>query len=197
MARPRVRGAAYLAVIEYVVEHHGRAAFDRVLDSLTAEDRAEVERPIAREMWGPFSTWVRLVDACEHVLGTGDYALARAGSRWSAQRDLPKAFPELARSGSAADIVELSSQLWSWYYDEGRTEALAMLESDAVLFEVIGFPTPHAAHCNRVAGWLLGAFTVVGADVDITMPSCRALGDDRCLFLARGEAMREALRSRA
>ena len=190
---PRVRGAAYRSAVDYVVEHYGFDALERVLAELCPNDRDAIERPIERDGWGPFSSWVAFVKQCDDTLGTGDLTLARASSAWAAKRDLPILFPDLSHSGTGADIVELSSQFWSSYYDAGRTEAVATAEADAVLFEVIDFPTPHTAHCNRIVGWLLGAFAVIGADVELTIPACRALGDDRCLFLARGEAMRDAL----
>jgi len=154
--------------------------------TLTPEERTTIETVDDRAAWYSFETWLRLVGATDTVLGSGDLALVRQGGHWGALRDLDQMFPELAKGGTPADLVELASRFWSSYYDGGRAEAVVTDETDTAVFEVIDYPDPHVLHCNRVVGWIGGAYAHIGLDVETSIPRCRAKGDDRCLYIVRG-----------
>ncbi len=182
----RVRGAAYLSARGFIEDCYGADGLARVFETLTADERGTIDRVNDRAEWYPFDTWLRLVGATDSVLGTGDLELVRRGGHWGAVRDLGTMFPDLAINGTPNDLVELASRFWSSYYDGGRAEAVVTDEADTAVFEVIDYPTPHELHCNRVVGWIGGAYEHIGIEVVMTMPRCRARGDDRCLYIASG-----------
>lgn len=183
---PRVRGAVYHSACRFVVERFDRAGLDRVLESLPAATRRAVDGRVDREAWMPFEPWIALLEAADRLLGHGDLALVRESGRWAAQADVPRMFPDLVRRGSLREVIVLASRFWNAYYDGGRGEALADADRGMAVFEAVAFPTPHRVHCNRVLGWIGGAFAALGGDVEMSMPSCRAEGGERCLFVARG-----------
>lgn len=187
-----MRVAAYLSTLEHARERFGDEAVKAAVGTLPEPDRGIVAAQTDGEAWASFGTWTRLVEALDRELGRGDLALAREGGRWAARADLSRAFPQLAREGTTEKLVELASQFWRSYYDGGRAEALASYAPDAALFEVIDFPEPSEVHCNRVLGWIGGAFEFIGMEVEMTMPACRARGDERCIYVARGTAIEAA-----
>jgi hypothetical protein len=185
----RVRSAAYLSALAHARQRFGEDAVAQVVAGLSDADREIVAAQTDAEAWGSFSTWIRLIEALDNELGEGDLGVAREGGRWAAMTDLTRRFPEMARTGTPEELVVLASRFWRSYYDGGRAEAVAAHEADAALFEVIDFPEPNLVHCNRVLGWIGGAFAFIGIEVEMTMPSCRARGDERCIYIARGPAL--------
>lgn len=186
----RARGAVYLSAQEFVRQRFGPQALARVIAALSPADAAVVEAVVSPEQWAPMAAWISLIETTDRLLGAGDLALAVESGAWAARIDLPKLYPELPHDGAPDDIVTLASRFWRSYYDGGRAEAVATADDDEALFEVVDFPAPSRAHCHRVMGWIGGAFSVIGMDVEMSMPSCRAEGGERCLYVARGAALR-------
>jgi len=148
------------------------------------EDVEIVESVESETVWAPFDVWARFVEISDRVLGSGDFALVREGGFWAAQRDLPAIFPEVhTRRDSRHLLIELASRFWHFYYDSGRAEAVASDDPNNEVFEVNDFPSPHRAHCESILGWLAGAHAFLGLDVEVSMPMCRAKGDERCLYV--------------
>jgi hypothetical protein len=193
----RVRGSVYQSAREFVIERFGADALRRVIEALPPGDRSVMSGSVERSAWMAFLPWVSLLETMDRVLGRGDLALVRESGRWAALKDLPALFPELVRAGTPFDIIVLASKFWNSYYDSGRAEAVAADEPDTAVFEAVGFGLPRLVHCHRVLGWIEGAFASVGVDVQMTMPSCRAAGQERCLFVARGKGLHARLQDRA
>ncbi len=180
----RIRGAAYLSAREFLTERFGADALAEVYRAMKPADAEVVESIDSSTEWGPFAVWARFVETSDRVLGSGDFALARAGGRWAALRDLPTIFPEVhVKRAKERVLVELASRFWHFYYDSGRAEAVASADPRHDLFEVVDFSSPHRAHCERVLGWLAGAHEFLGLEVEVSMPMCRARGDERCLYV--------------
>lgn len=189
----RVRGSAYHSAREFVSERFGAGAVEQVLEALPVEARAAFADEVDRHAWAPLLPWVAFLGTMDRLLGRGDLALVRESGRWAALRDLPALFPDLARMGRPVDIIALASKFWNSYYDSGRAEAVATEEPDTAVFEAVGFALPTLVHCQRVLGWIAGAFAKIAVEVEMTMPSCRAAGHERCLYVARGAGLRDRL----
>lgn len=184
MSEVRIRGAAYVSAKAFLCERFGASAVEGVLRSMDPEDAEVVAGVESATVWASFGVWARFVETSDRLLGHGDFALAREGGVWAAQRDLPSIFPEVHVSHDKSRVlVELASRVWHFYYDSGRTEAVEDSDSSREIFEVVGFPTPHRAQCERILGWLTGAHTFLGLDMEVSMPTCRARGDQRCRFV--------------
>lgn len=180
----RIRGAAYLSAKEFLTERFGADALAEVLRALDPADAEVVDSIDSSTEWGPFDVWARFVETSDRLLGKGDFALAREGGSWAARRDLPSIFPEVhVQHDRDRVLIELASRFWYFYYDAGRAEAVASDDPRHDLFEVVDFPTPHRAHCERILGWLTGAHEFLGLEVEVSMPMCRARGDERCLYV--------------
>jgi len=184
MREIRIRGAAYLSARSFLVERFGADSLVEVFRAMDAEDVEVVEGIETQTEWAPFDVWARFVENADRVLGSGDFALARESGHWAAQTDLRTIFPEVqTRRDKRFVLLELASRFWHFYYDSGRAEAVASDDPNHEVFEVIDFASPHRVHCERILGWLEGAHSFLGLNVEVSMPECKAKGDERCLYL--------------
>jgi hypothetical protein len=102
-----------------------------------------------------------------------------------AQDDLSTVYRAFFRIASPGFILKKASQVWRQYYDSGELDVLRS-EHGSVDLEVLDFPTPNVAHCESVAGWVEQCIKMTGGDdVSVNHSSCRARGDERCLFELR------------
>lgn len=180
-----IRGSLLLGRLAFVRKRYGEAAAGRVLEAL--EDRAAAARlstGVEPGLWYPFDTFVALSEAIDRVCGRGDGALLRpmAAAAADADRALRGPTRVLLRIASVGLLLEKAGTSWRQLYTSGRL-VIRRSEERLVEVELADFETPHAVHCESVAGWLERYLAIGGlSDGRVTHTACRARGDAACLF---------------
>jgi hypothetical protein len=182
-ATVQVRGNLLEGRLAFVRKRFGESHIARVLDAL--EDRAGAARlstGVEPGLWYPFALFVSLSQAIDRVCGRGDGALYRPMGAAAVDKSLRGASRVLLRIASVGLLLEKAGTSWRQLYTSGRL-VIRRSEERLVEVELADFETPHAVHCEAVAGWLerylaVGGFA--GGRVDHT--ACRAHDDAACLF---------------
>jgi len=181
----RIKGTALNSRCHYVVRHHGEAAFEEVLARLGKPEYAEVLRKgVLKSEWYPFELYLELIRHIDAVCGTGDGSLYPVMAAQAAQDDLTTIYKVFFRIATPAFILSKARRIWSQYYDTGELVVVEHVAGRAIM-EVRDFEAPHRAHCSSIAGWMQQCIVMTGAsDAAVQHLSCRAQGDQRCMFSA-------------
>jgi hypothetical protein len=179
---PNVKGSTLSSRLLWVSLHHGEEGLERLNKSLSPAARAALTVPLNKAKWYPFELFVELIEVIDRVFGKGDMSLARQLGRFTADANLKTVYKLFYMVGTPKWIIDRAARLWDLHYDSGRLVIMRYPgnESEA---RIVGFSTPHRAHCQSVWGWcersleLSGAKEVKGVEV-----RCRAQGDDECAY---------------
>ena len=182
-----VRSPAILARLQWVVEHHGEAAFDATLGAMAPGHAAEIRGVVDPAQWVSFDAYVSLSTVIDARYGKGDLALCRELGRYSARVNLPTLYRIFYQFGSVRFILGKATSVWSEHYDSGRASARDVGPKEVAIL-VEDFATPHVVHCLSVLGWIESTVTISGAKlVSAEEVACRLRGDKACELRVRYE----------
>ena len=168
------------ARLRYLGERTDAAAREAVLAALAPETRAILERPIDVRAWYPFEAFVDVNVVMDRVLGLGDLELCYEIGRYAAELNTKAFYRAVMSVGSVRFVLGRAAGMWSDHYDSGTLDVLDGPEGQVNL-RLIGFATPHRAHCRSVAGWGTRIIELVGAKVDSHVERvCESLGGPWC-----------------
>jgi hypothetical protein len=183
----RVRAPTILARLQWVVEHHGEAAFDATLGRMAPGLATEIRGVVDPAQWVSFDAYVALSAAIDASYGKGDLALCRELGRYSARVNLPTLYRIFYQFGSVRFILGKATAVWSELYDSGRAYTRDVGPKEVAIF-IEDFETPHAALCLSVLGWIEATVSVSGAKlVSSEEVACRLRGDKACELRVRYE----------
>jgi uncharacterized protein (TIGR02265 family) len=177
----QVKGAVLKSRLLFLEEHFGKEGVSKVLDSLSADDRA-VFRLILPVVWYPFALGERLDDAIVRVLANGDTQFFERLGEASAERNLGTVHRGFLRPGHPHEFLEKSPSIYKTYYEVGRREYMKTGPTSAVLTthdaEIFSAPD-----CLTIVGWHRKALEMCGATgVRIRETECRAKGGKVCRY---------------
>lgn len=183
-----VKGSAVTARIRWVRELYGEPGFKRLKEALPPEHRTFLEGRILPHEWVPFELFVAVSVELDRIYGKGDLGLCREMGRYSAKVNLPTLYRIFYMLGSPAFIVKRAARVWDVHYSSGRLDAETRKNEDGTetaSLKLIGFETPHRAHCASVAGWGEQSVTLSGGTMLTMIESqCRTRGAPYCEFVA-------------
>ena len=184
-----VKGSAITARLRWVREHHGEDAVKQLRAALAPDDRKVIEGRILPHEWVAFDVFVAVSLALDRIHGKGDLALCRELGRYAAQVNLPTLYRIFYMLGSPAFIVKRAARVWDVHYSSGRLDVDTTKEPDgweSARLRLVGFQTPHAAHCASVLGWCEESVRMSGGtQVTAEETRCRTRGDSLCEIVAR------------
>jgi hypothetical protein len=177
----KVKGSALKARMQYVREHGGDPATERLLAALSSEARALATDGFLPNEWYPYAVFVELCEAIDRLHGKGDQELCYELGRYACEANLPTLYRIFFKIGSIQFIIRRAALAWRVTYDTGD---LKILEEgpNHVVAEIQGVPHPSRAHCLSVRGWMVRAGEISGAKHVDTEEKCRALGHPACQF---------------
>jgi hypothetical protein len=186
-AMGHVRCPAVLARLQWVVEHHGEAAFDATLEAMEPDHAAAIRGAVDPSQWIPFDAFVGLCETIDARYGKGDLALCRELGRYSARVNLPTLYRIFYRFGSVRFIMSKATAVWSEHYDSGHAYTRDVGPGEVAIV-IEDFATPHAVHCLSVLGWVESSVTISGARViSGEEVACRRRGAAACELRVRYE----------
>lgn len=183
-----VKGSTVTARIRWVRELYGEPGVKRLKEALAPEHRTFLQGRILPHEWVPFELFVAVCVELDRIYGKGDLELCREMGRYSAKVNLPTLYRIFYALGSPAFIMKRAARVWDIHYSSGRLDPEIVKNTDGtetVSLKLIGFETPHRAHCLSVAGWVEESVTLSGGRVLAMLePQCRMRGDPNCEIAA-------------
>ena len=178
----KIKGVVVHARREFVEEHFGEGAWDRVLQVLPDEDRENLGDTVFAARWYPFEVGSRLDDAIVSVLGEGRWEIFEEIGRKSAERSLTKEHQSFLAPGDPQSFMAKAELIYRFYYDTGYREYEPTGPTSGVMttYEAEAFSAPD---CLTVIGWYKEALRMCGAkEVKVVEDVCRAQGGSYCRY---------------
>lgn len=178
----QIKGLIVHARVEFVKEHFGDEAWNRVLESMSAEDRQILGDTIVTAKWYPFEVGERLDRAIVDILGGGDEGIFEDIGVKSAQRSLLKVHKSFLKPGDPQAFMNKSDMIYKFYYDTGYREYKETGPNSGVV-STYEAETFSAADCLTVVGWYKEALKMCGArNIKAEEEECRAKGGTCCRY---------------
>ncbi len=178
----KIKGGVLHARIEFVREHFGEGAWERVVATLPIEEQVILSSPLLTTKWYPFALGERLDWAIVVELGGGDMKIFEKIGAKSAQRNLSKDHKTFLVPGDPQSFMKKASIIYKFYYDTGHREYKETGPNSGILttYDAETFSVPD---CLTVIGWYKEALRMCGArDVKIVEETCRAKGGEVCRY---------------
>jgi hypothetical protein len=180
---PKSKGTNLLHMRSYVERVHGPSAWQRVVLSLSEEDRAIVS-VLSPSGWYELGAQHRLLRAIDRVIGTGDLALVPEIGRYEADEDLSTIHRLFVRLTSPAYVLEKAGEYWRRFYDTGKWEVVRGNGSATGRLDDFGLVDD--AFCAYLRAYIYRMFQLAGARTGVLEHTeCRAQGAEACVFVGR------------
>lgn len=177
----RVKGLTFADVQAFVREEGGDAAWQRMRELLTLDERAVVESVVGSG-WYPLELHHRVLECMPKVLDTERASTMHRYARWAAERHVSRVYRVLFLVINPARMLEKSGEYWHRFYDTGEWKVTRDTPT-RVRGDLIGFEKPHQNLCEFLNGYLPALFERIGAkDVKCTHPRCRVRGETVCSY---------------
>jgi hypothetical protein len=178
----KIKGTVLAARRAFVEKHFGQAAWDRVLNGLTPEDRKFHAGLQLAAGWYPFEIGERLDKAIVKTVGNGDLAVFEAIGAQSAHENLTRLHHNFLSPGDPQAFMAKTGLIYQFYYNTGRREYQSTGQCSGVMTTFDG-DTFSEVDCHTVIGWYREALKMCGArTVQITHEVCRARGGPFCRY---------------
>lgn len=182
-----VRGNALVSGVQDLRKRYGEQSFEWVLAAMQPANAQFIRAGLVRNNWYPFEAYLDFCLCGDRILGKGDYTHARTIAGLAAEADLGIFLKVLVMVFSnPSDLVAKLPAIWGKYYDSGEVVVTGDSPSQ-VRLELRDFPSPHALHCEVVAGWLERFLQLTlarkGRTARCTHPRCRTKGAPVCEFV--------------
>ena len=178
----KIKGLVIHARREFVEEHFGEGAWERVLQALTEEDREHLGGTIFAARWYPFEIGSKLDEAIVDVLGGGRWEIFEEIGRKSAERSLAKEHQSFLAPGDPQSFMKKANLIYKFYYDTGYREYEQTGPTSGIM-TTYESETYSAPDCLTVIGWYKEALRMCGAkEVKAVEEECRAQGGSCCRY---------------
>lgn len=178
----KIKGLVLNARKDFVKEHFGEEAWEKVLNALSSQDQEVLKDIILTAKWYPFEIGERLDKAIVSELGRGRERIFEEIGVKSAQRGLTKVHKSFITPGDPQAFMKKANFIYKFYYDTGYREYEETGPDSGVLitYEAETFSVPD---CLTVIGWYKEALKLCGAEyVEAVEEECRAKGGSCCRY---------------
>ena len=178
---PSFKGTVFESTRMFTEREFGPMAVDRVLASLSEEDRA-VLKDVQAIGWYPVAPVLHYHRALDRLFGKGDLALCVRAGRFSAGWSLNTVLKVFLRFRSPTWLIDRATRVWDRYHDTGRWVVTAPAPN-RFIGELHDFAVRDESFCARLRGWLSGAVELTGGkNAVVTETKCVCRGQDHCVF---------------
>ena len=182
MPDPQLKGSAYLSTLAFIETHYGSTAKERVLQRLSAEDRALLTGMLLPIVWYPLEPFPRLLRAMEVEFGKGDLALSTQRGTWAAIHDMKTVHKVLLKFVTVQWVIEKGMRLWPNFHTSGRWEAVK--DGDCAARATLhDLGVVDDAMCATLKGWIIGLISLAGVkNPSVQHVDCRVRGARACVY---------------
>lgn len=179
----KIKGLVIQSRKEFVEEHFGAGAWEKVLGALPQADQNALHGVIFAAQWYPFEIGRRVDQAVVKILGGGDKKVFEEMGAKSAKRSLAKEHITFLSPGDPQSFMKKAPMIYRFYYDTGYREYEETGPNSGVMttYEAESYS---ALDCLTVIGWYKEALRICGAkNVRVVEEECRATGGSYCRYL--------------
>jgi hypothetical protein len=177
----KTKGVSFVNVRSFCRERYGPEAMDRVLESMSPEDR-DVLASVLAMGWYDLALYARLIRAVDATLGKGDLALIKPLGCFEAEHDISTVYRLFFRLANPAYAVEKTTEYWRRFNDTGTWHVQRESET-RVSGTLEGWGVVDEALCLELTGYMPRVIELVGGkDAVMRHPRCRARGGAVCAF---------------
>jgi uncharacterized protein (TIGR02265 family) len=178
----KIKGGVLQARLQFVREQRGDEAADRVLKSLSEDDR-KICRQLLVGMWYPFEINERLDAAIAAEMGIGERVFELIGEK-SAQHNLSSAHRLFIVAGDPHALLRRAQQIYSMYYNDAGRRIYERLGDRKAVLRTFDAEMFSRHDCLTNIGWHRKAIEMCGVtNVRVTETKCRAKGADICEYV--------------
>jgi hypothetical protein len=180
----RCKGTLLVNLRSFVSTTRDAAAWERLVTSLSKQDRDILGQPLLVSTWYPIGVWNRTLRA--HIKSAADQsAEIKRLAHYVADRDLNTVLKFALSIAMPDTIVARTGMFWSRYFDAGSLSPKMVRPREWEL--IISGPTgedegPSAMNCgDGVSGWVEQALILAGAQAPkVSHQRCRFRGATEC-----------------
>jgi hypothetical protein len=158
----KVKGAVLLSRSAFVHSEFGKEAWERILATMSEENRKQLKGVVLSTSWYPFEVNEELDRTIVDVLGGGDRKIFKKIGKWSAQANLGGPHRAFLRPGDPAAFLDQTDRIYQFYYDTGRRE-YESTGPDSGVMTTYDAETFSENDCLTVIGWYEEALKMCGA----------------------------------
>lgn len=178
----RIKGNILKARRAFVEQQFGAGSWDRVVDSLPAEDQRVLRGIVTHGAWFDFDLGTRVDEAIVAVLGGGRREVFEEMGRASARENLTTVHKLLVEHGNPQAFMAKANVIYQFYYGVGRREWEASGPNSGVMttYDADTFSMPD---CMTVVGWYKQGLEMCGAkNPKVVETDCRGNGAAVCRY---------------
>lgn len=182
-----IKGSSFTRTQEYFERIGGKEGAEKVLQSLSEEDRQVIKTAWLPSSKYSFDTLMRWRIAGDKILGKGDLALVRNITEYAADKEFKGIYKLFISLASSKFVIERAPLLWGMYMDKGKcsTKLLGDKKFDVIVEE---YPDPPLHHDIIFATYVLKGIEISGGKNPRQKHStCVLRGDSFCTYSAEWE----------
>ena len=153
---PNVKGSTLQPRIKYAKDHDTGGKWQALMDGLSPETRALIEKGIMINQWYPLTAYAELSRVIDRIYGAGDRKLIWTLGRYSADEALHGIYKMFYKVSSPDWVIKMAATVWKQYYDTGRVsiELEPVPKGRSLVMTVTDFDTPSPELWLSIGGWL-------------------------------------------
>ena len=183
-------GRGLAGLLKYIKLRIGPEGLEKVLEKLSAQEKALFKDRIHPTRWYSLKTYTNLLVIIDQEIGTGDLKVCKDIGRWAAERDFKAVYKLYTIGESFKDPVTFKTApniMWKGYYDRGELtipDPPQSLDVNEFKFRITGVPDAQKPNCSLLEGWLeMAAKNILELNGTVTEVKCTTEGDEYCEFL--------------
>lgn len=178
----KVRGLSYTAIMNFVKQNYGEESYQKVLGSLSEEDKKIFMEKFVTMTWYPVKPLFNFLGAADVVLGKQDEQIPYLIGQGGAENMFGGIFKYFLEVGRPHTIIRRAHLAWSVLNDSGRLE-LEVLKENFVRGRILNYDNPDKNHCAYLRGYFTRVLEISGAkELKLIEEKCHCRGDDYCEF---------------
>jgi hypothetical protein len=171
-------GASVLSLQVFTRKTYGEGVYERALGRLGQEEAAPIGGIVLPVNWYPTSAYVHALHACHEL--TGDPEFFERYGAFAADFQITAFRKFILRFASPVFFLDRAGRLWARSHDTGTWEVEG--GDRRVRGTLRDFAVVDAAYCRVLVAWIHRASQLTGTRGHTVHNTCRARGDDACVF---------------
>lgn len=178
----KIKGTVINARKEFIKEHFGEGAWEKVLKTLPPSHQDQLRGTILSSTWYSFEIGDALDNAIVKVLGRGNLSFFEELGAVSARKSLAKEHKSFLSKGDPQGFLKKAGIIYKFYYNTGYREYKETGPQSGIM-TTFNSETYSAPDCLTVIGWHKEALKLCGVkQVNVVEEECRTKGGKCCRY---------------
>jgi hypothetical protein len=177
-----LKGSAWLVNLDFIKQKFGPDALVKVIRSMAAPDREEMQKAMLPSTWGPdFTVFMRFILAADRILGKGDMKLLPEACAYHFKRDT-RMYAMLMGFFSTETLLKNLATMWKLYFKpsgEFRVYEIGPKHYQVVITGFENMPMYHDIYHVQYAAEIMRITKCKNIQSPHTF--CTARGDQQCV----------------